>query len=147
MKYYIVLDPISSADPHSLFAQPRKFGKEIILTQFHMQSMAKLFSDEAQALHYARSLSKRGPKAGGCIAPIIECEREKLAGYEEKHQNCRALDGDPEVTKTNLISESVAYFEVPAKAISENTFLKAFFPKENMPNIDMRPYTWGCVLL
>lgn len=149
MKYYIVLDPILYTDPYCIFAQPQTFDKTSILTAFHKQSIAKLFTYEDQAFHYARSLSKnpKGHNSNGFVAPIIECELNLLNAGEQKKEFCRALDGDPDITKTNLICKSITYIEVPIKDVHDEALKKVFFPKESMPTIDLRNHLWTCAIL
>lgn len=145
MKYFIVLNSISNVDHRAMFdsyfAQPRKtYDRETILTAFHSQSIANVFSDEDQALHYARSLSRNGipPKTSGRIAPIIECELELSNADRQIQKFCLAPDGDSSVTKTNMVGMPIMYFEVPVSQINDNAFTRAFFDKESIPSVNLK---------
>src|SRR4029079_11737360 len=130
MKYYIVLNPISHHIPYCIFEKPQTFDKESILTAFHKQSIAKLFTHEDQAFHYARSLSKspKGHNANGLIAPIIECELNLVSVGEQKKEQCLALDGDPDITKPYLVCKPISYIEVPVTNVHDEALQKVFFP-------------------
>lgn len=150
MKSYIVLDPISNTDPQSFFAKTRTFNREVIVTQLYQQTYAKVFIDEHQAFHHARSFSKkaRPPKASGRIAPIIRCEEFEIpSNCELKEEFCLTHDADPDVTKTNMVGLFIQYFLVPTNIIAEDALLQCFFPKESFPTVNLRRQFLSCQIL